>query len=117
CKAMLDDVAAKLQQDPDAKLVVVGNAEPKEKRKNLAAERAVDVKYYLTEGEAQQHIDASRIETRTGTEGTMTTEQWIIPAGATFPEADSTTPVDESRVKPILDHPKPMAKKKAKKAE
>ncbi len=63
CKAMLDDVAGKLQQDPDAKLVVVGNADPKEKRKNLAAERAVDVKYYLTEGEAQQHIDASRIET------------------------------------------------------
>ena len=117
CKAMLDDVAAKLQQDPDAKLVVVGNAEPKEKRKNLAAERAVDVKYYLTEGEAQQHIDASRIECRTGTEGTMTTEQWIIPAGATFPEANSTTPVEESKVKPILDHPKPMAKKKAKKAE
>ena len=26
CKAMLDDVASKLQQDPDAKLVVVGNA-------------------------------------------------------------------------------------------
>ncbi len=41
CKAMLDDVAAKLQQDPDAKLVVVGNADPKEvkhsKHKNLAA--------------------------------------------------------------------------------
>jgi hypothetical protein len=37
CKAELDDVALKLQQDPDAKLVVVGNAEPKEKRKNLAA--------------------------------------------------------------------------------
>jgi hypothetical protein len=117
CKAMLDDVASKLQQDPDAKLVVVGNADPKEKRKNLAAERAVDVKYYLTEGEAQQHIDASRIETRTGNAGTMTSEQWIIPAGASFPEADSTTVVDETKVKAILDHPKPMAKKKAKKAE
>jgi hypothetical protein len=114
CKAMLDDVASKLQQDPDAKLVVVGNADPKEKRKNLAAERAVDVKYYLTEGEAQQHIDASRIETRTGNAGTMTSEQWIIPAGASFPEADSTTVVDESKVKAILDHPKPAAKKKAK---
>ncbi|MFI5118708.1 MAG: hypothetical protein ACHP8B_18635, partial [Terriglobales bacterium] len=34
CKAELDDVALKLQQDPDAKLVVVGNADPKEKRKN-----------------------------------------------------------------------------------
>ena len=31
CKAALDDVALKLQQDPDAKLVVVGNADPKRK--------------------------------------------------------------------------------------
>jgi len=112
---MLDDVASKLQQDPDAKLVVVGNADPKEKRKNLAGERAVDVKYYLTQGEAQQHIDASRIECRTGNAGTMTSEQWIIPAGATFPNADSTTVVDENKVKAIPDHPKPAAKKAAKK--
>ena len=117
CKAALDDAAAKLQQDPDAKLVVVGNSDPKEKRKNLAAERAVDVKYYLTQGEAQQHIDASRIETRTGTEGTAITEQWIVPAGATFPESDSTTPVDEKKIKAIPDHPKPAAKKAAKKAQ
>ena len=117
CKAMLDDVAAKLQQDADAKLVVVGNSAPNEKRKNLAAERAVDVKYYLTEGEAQQHIDPSRIETRTGDGGTMTSEQWIIPAGATFPNASSTTPVDEMKVKAIPDHPKPTTKKAAKKAQ
>ena len=121
CQAMLDDVAGKLQQDPDAKLVVVGNADPAEvkhsKHKNLAAERAVDVKYYITEGEAQQHIDASRIECRTGSAGTTTSEQWIIPAGATFPNASSTTPVDESKVKNIPDHPKPGAKKAAKKAQ
>ena len=115
CKAMLDDVASKLQQDPDAKLVVVGNADPNEKRKNLAAERAVDVKFYLTAGEAKQHIDASRIECRTGNEGTMTSEQWIVPAGASFPEASTTNPVDESKVKAIPDHPKPGAAKKAEK--
>ena len=116
CKAMLDDVAGKLQQDPDAKLVVVGNSGPKEKRKNLAGERAVDVKAYLSGGEAKQNIDPSRIETRTGEAGTATSEQWIIPAGATFPNASSTTAVDESKVKAIPDHPKPAAKKKAKKA-
>ena len=114
CKAMLDDVAGKLQQDPDAKLVVVGNSGPKEKRKNLTGERAADVKAYLTGGEAKQNIDASRIEIRTGTAGTATSEQWIIPAGATFPNAGSTTTVDESKVKAIPDHPKPAAKKKAK---
>ena len=113
CKAELDDVALKLQQDPDAKLVVVGNAGPKEKRKNLAAERALNVKAYISGGEAKQNIDPSRIETRTGNAGTATSEQWIVPAGATFPEADSTTPVDETKVKAVPDHPKPVAKKKA----
>ncbi|HUM05186.1 MAG TPA: Ig-like domain-containing protein [Terriglobales bacterium] len=117
CKAMLDDAALKLQQDPEAKLVVVGNADPKEKRKNLAAERAVDVKAYISGGEAKQNIDPSRIETRTGNAGTMTSEQWIVPAGATFPEAGSTAAVDETKVKAIPDHPKPAAKKPAQKAQ
>jgi hypothetical protein len=117
CKAMLDDVALKLQQDPEAKLVVVGNADPKEKRKNLAAERALNVKAYISGGEAKQNIDPSRIEVRTGTEGGMITEHWIVPAGATFPGASTTTPVDESKVKAVPDHPKPAAKKPAKKTQ
>jgi hypothetical protein len=117
CKAELDDVALKLQQDPDAKLVVVGNSGPKEKRKNLAGERALNVKAYISGGEAKQNIDPSRIETRTGNAGTATSEQWIVPAGATFPEASATTPVDETKVKAVPDHPKPVAKKAAKKAE
>ena len=117
CKAMLDDAALKLQQDPEAKLVVVGNADPSEKRKNLAAERAVDVKAYISGGEAKQNIDPSRIETRTGNEGTMTSEQWIVPSGATFPEASSTATVDESKIKAIPDHPKPAAKAAKKKAQ
>ena len=54
CKAVLDDVAQRLQHEPDAKLVIVGNADPTEKRKNLAAERAVDAKAYLSGGEAKQ---------------------------------------------------------------
>jgi len=118
CKAALDDVALKLQQDPDAKLVVVGNADPTEKRKNLAGERALNVKAYISGGEAKQNIDPSRIETRTGNAGTATSEHWIVPAGATFPGAGTTTPVDETKVKAVPDHPKPVAKKKAaKKAE
>jgi hypothetical protein len=115
CKAMLDDAALKLQQDPEAKLVVVGNSDPSEKRKNLAAERAVDVKAYISGGEAKQNIDPSRIETRTGNGGTMTSEQWIVPSGATFPNASSTTAVDETAVKAVPDHPKPAAKKGSKK--
>jgi hypothetical protein len=112
CKAILDDVAKNLQQNPDSKLVIVGNAEPTEKRRNLAGERAADSKFYLVEGEAQQHIDASRIEVRTGSGGTKTAEYWIVPSGATFDTA-GTEPVDESKIKPIPDHPKPAAKKAA----
>jgi hypothetical protein len=112
CKAILDDVAKNLQQNPDNKLVIVGNAEPTEKRKNLAAERAVNSKAYLVGGEAKQGIDATRIEARTGSGGTKTAEYWIVPPGATF-DSTGTQPVDESKVMAVPDHPKPMAKKKA----
>ncbi len=113
CKAVLDDVAQRLQHDPDAKLVVVGNAEPGEKRKNLAGERAVNSKAYLSGGEAKQAIDASRIEVRTGSAGTKTAEYWVVPAGATF-SAPGTEVVDESMVKAVPDHPAPAKKKAAK---
>jgi len=119
CKAVLDDVAQALKNQADARLVVVGFADPDElkKRKNLAAERAVDVKAYLSGGEAKQAIDPSRIETRTGSGGGQKTEHWIVPPGASFNEPD-TQPVDESKVKPIPDHPAAAAKKKpAKKAQ
>jgi hypothetical protein len=111
CKAILDDVAKNLQQNADNKLVIVGNAEPTEKRKNLAAERAVNAKAYLSGGEAKQAIDGSRIETRTGSAGTMTAEFWIVPAGATF-SGEGTQLVDESMVKPVPDHPHVAPKKK-----
>jgi len=113
CKAILDDVALRMQQEADARLVIVGNAEPGEKRKNLAAERAVDSKAYLSGGEAKQAIDANRIDTRTGSGGTKTAEYWVVPAGATFDSA-GTEAVDETKVPAVPDHPRPAAKKKAK---
>jgi outer membrane protein OmpA-like peptidoglycan-associated protein len=113
CKGKLDDVAKNLQQNADNKLVIVGNAEPGETRPNLAAERAVDAKAYLTSGEAKLGIDPSRIETRTGSAGTMTDEFWIVPAGGTFSER-GTQPVDESKVMAVPDHPHAAAKPKAK---
>ena len=112
CKAVLDDVAKNLQQNPDNKLIIVGNADPAEKRKNLAAERAVDSKAYLTGGEAKQGIDPSRIEVRVGSGGTKTAEYWIVPSGANFDSAGTQT-VDETKVKAVPDHPKPVAKKKS----
>jgi hypothetical protein len=116
CKAILDDVAQRLQHDPDAKLVIVGNAEPGENRKNLAAERGVNSKAYLSGGEAKQAIDASRIEVRTGGAGTRTAEYWVVPAGATF-KGEGTQVVNESAVKPIPDHPAAPKKKAKAKAQ
>jgi outer membrane protein OmpA-like peptidoglycan-associated protein len=113
CKAILDDVAQRLQHDPDSKLVIVGNAEPGEKRKNLAGERAVNSKAYLSGGEAKQAIDASRIEVRTGSAGTKTAEYWVVPAGANF-SGSGTETVDESKVKAVPDHPAAAKKKAAK---
>jgi hypothetical protein len=112
CKAILDDVAKNLQQNLDNRVVIVGNAEPTEKRKNLAAERAVNSKAYLSGGESKLGIDPTRIETRTGNAGTKTAEFWVVPAGATF-AGEGTQPVDESRVKAVPDHARAPAKKKA----
>ena len=111
CKAVLDDVALRLQRENDTKLVIVGNNDPSEKRKNLAAERAVNSKAYLSGGEAKQGIDPSRIETRTGNAGTKTAEYWVVPTGATY-SGEGTQPVDEMKVKAVPDHPRAPAKKK-----
>ena len=116
CKAILDDVAKNLQQNADNKLVIVGNAEPTEKRRNLAAERAVNAKAYLSGGEAKQAIDATRIEARTGSAGSMTAEFWVVPPGAMV-SGQGTQPVDASQVMPVPDHPPAGGKKKAPKAK
>jgi hypothetical protein len=117
CKAVLDDVATRLLHDPESRLVIVGNQAPTEKRRNLAAERAVDSKAYLSGGEAKQAIDPSRIEVRSGSGGSKTADYWIVPAGATF-SGEGTTAVNESKVKPIPDHPaRPGAKKPAAKTK
>jgi hypothetical protein len=113
CKGKLDDVAKNLQQNADNKLVIVGNAQADEKRPNLSAERAVNAKAYLTSGEAKLGIDPSRIETRTGSAGTMTDEFWIVPAGGTF-SGEGTQAVDETKVMAVPDHPHAAAKAKTK---
>ena len=116
CKAVLDGVAQNLQQNAENKIVIVGNFEPTEKRKNLAGERAVNAKAYLTGGEAKQGIDPSRIEVRTGGAGSKTAEFWVVPAGANY-AGEGTTPVNESKVKAVPDHPHVAVKKRAKKAQ
>jgi outer membrane protein OmpA-like peptidoglycan-associated protein len=114
-KAALDGIALQLQQQPDAKLALVGQANAKEQAKtaseqkfalkhkhakvvDLAAERAVNVKEYLV---TEKGIDASRISVYTGTEDAQKVDTYLVPSGATFAnDVQGTTPVDETVVKP-----------------
>jgi outer membrane protein OmpA-like peptidoglycan-associated protein len=109
-KAVLDDVALRLQREPDARLVIVGSQDPTEKRPNLSAERAVDSKFYLTNDKG---IDPNRIETRSGGTAGKIAEFWIVPAGAAYTGSEPV--VDESKIKPIPDHPAPARGRPARK--
>lgn len=116
CKAVLDDVALRLQREADSKLVIVGHGDPATDKKNAekyAAERAVNAKAYLSGGEAKQQIDPNRIEVRTGAQNGQTDDFWLVPSGATFSQPD-TQPVNENAVKPaakkVVHHKKAAAK-------
>jgi hypothetical protein len=116
-KACLDEVALDLQRQSDAKAVVVGESDSKEKAKTAkeeesakrhkhlkvedsAALRAVNTKEYLV---TEKGIDASRITVATGTTDGQTVEDYLVPSGATFTgDVNGTTPVDETMVKPVV---------------
>lgn len=98
-KAILDDVALRLQRDADAKAVIVGNVD-KGENKRLAGQRAANAKAYLVK---EKGIDPSRVEVRTGTAAGTTADIWVVPAGATFNEEGTAT----------VTEPKAPAKKKA----
>jgi OmpA family len=99
CKAVLDEVALQVQRQPNGTVVVVGYTDDEEtvKMKQLAGQRAVNVKYYLTAGEGGATIDPSRIQARAGTVKSKSAKIYIVPEGATF--AEESTVVDESQVK------------------
>lgn len=93
-KGCLDDVALTLQRQSDAHLVIVGSRDAGESP-DLAAERSVNTKLYLTR---EKGIDPSRIQLRTGDTSGRRASQTLVPAGATFADA-GTAAVDESAVK------------------
>src|SRR5271163_892031 len=72
CKATLDQVALLVQQEPNDSYVIVGYAEDEETEKmtQLAGQRAVNVKYYLTQGEGGQQINPSLLQVKAGAEKT-----------------------------------------------
>jgi hypothetical protein len=99
CKAVLDEVALRLQHEPNGKLVVVGFAEEEEEVKVTEVEglRAYNAKAYLTGGEAKQQIDANRIEVRQSEDRATGSKAqfYFVPEGGTFTVKD-TTVVDET---------------------
>jgi outer membrane protein OmpA-like peptidoglycan-associated protein len=97
-KACLDDVTMSLQQNPNAKLALVGTEDAKEARRSkgrVAAERAANTKDYLV---TDKGIDASRIVLYTGTTDSQTVTTTLVPLGATL-DTTGLTPVDESKIK------------------
>ncbi len=88
CKRILDDVALRLQNEPQATLVIVGYADPGERMpQQLSDNRAMNVVNYLDD---ERGIDRSRVSTRTGAgqpgAGAMNRRTDIVwvPEGATF---------------------------------
>jgi hypothetical protein len=98
CKATLDQVALLIQQEPNNTYVVVGYAEDEEtvKMTQLAGQRAVNVKYYLTQGEGGQRIDPSLLQVKTGSEKTKMIRIYKVPSGSAI--AEETTVVDETQL-------------------
>jgi len=122
-KACLDEVALGLQRQSDAKAVVVGQSNAKEKAamekqqkaeakrrhpkpvEDSAAMRAVNTKDYLVK---EKGIDPSRISVATSATDGQKVEDYLVPAGANFSsDVQGTTPVDETAVKPQERKPLP----------
>jgi outer membrane protein OmpA-like peptidoglycan-associated protein len=89
CKRVGDDVALRLKNEPNAKVVIVGYADKREPRAaKLAQQRADGAKKYLGE----KGIDASRISTRVGEASTEKGSEKanrrvdfvFVPEGATY---------------------------------
>ena len=84
------------------------------KVEDLAAQRAVNTKDYLV---VEKGIDASRISVATGTADEQKVENYLVPSGATFSnDVTTTTPVDETVVKPQARKPLPVKATPKKKA-
>jgi hypothetical protein len=122
-KACLDQIALDLKQAPDATVVIVADANAKEKQiaakqERFAAkhkhakveyfdqQRAVNMKDYLVE---EQGIEANRITVATGTGDDQNAQNYLVPAGANFAsDVQGTTPTDETAVKPEVRKPLPV---------
>jgi hypothetical protein len=106
-KACLDGIALEMQQQPDAKLAIVGEAAPDEPGgQHLAATRAMNTRQYLV---VEKEIDASRIELFTDHAQLKQVENILVPSGATL-DRDGLTPVTEEKIVHPNAYGRPRAK-------
>ena len=81
-KAMLDDIALRMQQDSSSMLLLAGGAEANESPA-LATQRAQNTMTYLTQSKG---IDRKRILARTSSQKNRSVQVWTIPPGASMPQ-------------------------------
>jgi outer membrane protein OmpA-like peptidoglycan-associated protein len=87
-KAVLDDVALKLQQDPNLTAVLSGSADAGEPH-SMGLQRAQNAMAYLTKFKG---IDPQRIQVKAGTDAGRKVEVWTMPAGTALPGATPAQP-------------------------
>jgi outer membrane protein OmpA-like peptidoglycan-associated protein len=94
-KAILDDVALKLQQDPNSTAVLTGAAMDPEPTR-LANQRATNAMTYLTKSKG---IDGQRLQVKTGNASGRVVDIWSLPVGASLP-SDKPAEDKPSEAKP-----------------
>src|SRR5450631_3827511 len=117
CKDVLDKLALRVQQMPDGRVAIVGYTDQEEvvNAEQLGAQRAVNIKYYLTTDEIGPKLDPARLEPRKGGTKGKAAHFYFVPQGATFTQEESVT-VDETVVQgQSRSAAAPVSKKKAKK--
>jgi outer membrane protein OmpA-like peptidoglycan-associated protein len=80
-KAMLDQIALRLQREAGSSVMLAGHVSGKEAAK-LAIARATNAKNYLVK---EKGIDTSRVQVADAGPGDANVEIWFVPAGATMP--------------------------------
>jgi len=101
CKDVLDKLTLQVQGKPAGKLIIVGYTDAAETASNptLAAQRAVNVVYYLTK-DSSNTVDATRVEARAGGTIDKSTHFYFVPDGKLCEgQVDLGKPVDVQRVK------------------
>ncbi len=88
-RSCLDNIAVTMNQQADSHLIIVGYSSPGD-RSRAAAERALNVRQYLTH---EKGIDPARIDVRTGNTRERAVHTVLVPTGAVYTDAD-TRPFD-----------------------